>query len=126
MKKQITANQAPPTKGFPLSHAIEANGMLYTSGQIYLTTDMELVEGSVEDKTHQVMKNLQSILEAGGVTFNHVVKATIYVTDMAIYGKVNEVYATYFDEPYPAREVVCVKSLPLGAGIEISMVAVKD
>jgi len=68
---------------------------------------------------------LQAILEEAGVSFSNVVKTTIYVTDMSIYGKVNEVYGTYMTEPFPAREVVCVKELPLGAKVEISMVAVK-
>lgn len=123
MKTQVTSETAPPTKGFPLSHAISTDALVFTSGQIYLTSDMKLVEGSIEDKTHQVMKNLQAILEAAGVSFDHVVKSTIYVTNMEIYGKVNEVYASYLNEPYPAREVVCVAALPLGAEIEISMIA---
>ena len=71
------------------------------------------------------MKNLQAILEEAGVSFSNVVKSTVYVTDMAIYGKVNEVYGSYFSAPYPAREVVCVKKLPLGAEVEVSMIAVK-
>ena len=72
------------------------------------------------------MKNLQAILKEAEVDFSNVVKTTIYVTDMSIYGKVNEVYGTYMLDPYPAREVVCVKELPLGAKVEISMVAVKS
>ena len=84
------------------------------------------MEGTLEEQINQVMKNLQVILQEAGVTFSEVVKTTIYVTDMSIYGKVNEIYGTYMTEPYPAREVVCVKELPLGAKIEISMVAVKS
>ncbi len=71
------------------------------------------------------MKNLKAILEEAGVNFPDVVKTTIYVTDMSIYGKVNEVYGSYMTDPFPAREVVCVKELPLGAKIEISMIAAK-
>jgi len=69
------------------------------------------------------MKNLQSILEEAGTSFSNVVKATIYMTDMSLYGKVNEVYASYFSTPFPAREAVCVKELPLGANVEISLIA---
>lgn len=72
------------------------------------------------------MKNLQNILEEAGVSFTDVVKATIYVTDIANYGKINEVYGGYMSEPYPAREVVCIKALPLRANVEISMVARKS
>lgn len=72
------------------------------------------------------MKNLQAILEAAGVTFVNVIKSTIYVTDMSIYPKVNQIYGSYFTTPYPAREMVCVKELPLGAKIEISMIAIKS
>lgn len=108
----------------PFSPSITKNGFVFTSGQVYLK-DGKLLEGTIEEQTHQVMKNLKAILEAAGATFDDVVKTTIYVTDMANYGKVNEVYGSYFKEPYPARETVCVKELPLGANLEISMIAVK-
>lgn len=71
-----------------------------------------MLEGTIEEQTHQVMKNLKVILEAAGVTFSDVVKTTIYLTDMSVYAKVNEVYGSYFIEPFPARETVCVQSLP--------------
>jgi len=109
--------------GVPISKFREANGFVYTSGQVYLTPEGKLLEGTVEEKVHQIMKNLESILKEAGTSFAKVLKTTIYVTDMANYGKINEVYATYFAEPYPAREVVCVKELPLGAEVEISMIA---
>ena len=72
------------------------------------------------------MKNLQAILEEAGTSFSNVVKATIYMTDMSLYGKINEVYASYFSGPYPAREAVCVKELPLGAKVEMSMIATAE
>lgn len=84
-----------------------------------------MLEGTIEEQTHQVMKNLQAVLEAAGVSFKEVVKTTIYVTDMAVYGKINEVYGSYFRDPFPARETVQAAALPLGAKVEISMVAVK-
>ncbi len=71
------------------------------------------------------MENLRSVLEKAGVTFKDVIKTTIYVTDMSVYGKINEVYGSYLSEPYPARETICVKELPLGAKLEISMIAAK-
>src|SRR4030042_3870596 len=111
--------------GVPISKFREANGLIYTSGQVYLTPEGKLLEGTIEEKVHQIMKNLEEILKEAGTSFNKVIKTTIYVTDMAIYGNVNEIYATYLTEPYPAREDVCVKELPLGAEVEISMVASK-
>lgn len=85
-----------------------------------------MLEGTIDEQIHQIMKNLSAILEEAGVTFANVVKTTIYVTDMSLYGKVNEIYGSYFSDPYPAREAVCVKELPLGAKVEISMIATKD
>lgn len=124
MKTQIQTANAPKAIG-PYSQAISDGNFVFTSGQIYLTPQGKLVEGTIEEQIHQIMKNLQAILDAAGVSFAHVVKTTIYVTDMSIYGKVNDVYGGYFSDPYPARETVCVKELPLGAKVEISMVAVR-
>ncbi|HBB76206.1 MAG: hypothetical protein A2186_00465 [Candidatus Levybacteria bacterium RIFOXYA1_FULL_41_10] len=108
----------------PFSPSVSKNGLVFTSGQVYLK-DGKLLEGTVEEQTHQVMTNLKSILEKEGLNFENVVKTTIYLTDMELYEKVNETYASYFKEPYPARETVAVKELPLGAKIEISMIAAK-
>ncbi len=108
----------------PISPFVSKNGFVFTSGQVCLTPEGKLLEGSTSDQSHQVMKNLENILAAAGTSFSNVVKTTIYVTDMSIYGELNEVYASYFDGEYPAREVIGVKELPLGAKIEISMVAV--
>lgn len=124
MKTKIETFLAPKATG-PFSQAVINGNMVFTSGQIYLTPDGKLLEGTIEEQTHQVMKNLKAILEAAGANFNDVVKTTIYVTDMANYGKINEVYGSYFSKLYPARETVCVKELPLGAKLEISMVAIK-
>jgi 2-iminobutanoate/2-iminopropanoate deaminase len=124
MKKGISTDKAPGTPSL-LSQAIEANGFIFTGGFIHSTLEGKLVEGSVDEKVHQIMKNLEAVLTAAGVGFNDVVKAIIWVTDIADLPKVNEVYKTYFTEPLPAREGICVKALPLGASIEISMVAAK-
>lgn len=125
MKIKIETDKAPAAGASPHSQAIVANGFVFTQGSIYLTTEGKLLEGTTEEQIHQIMKNLSAILEAAGVTFADVVKTTIYLTDMSLYGEVNKVYGSYFSDPYPAREAVCVKELPLGAKVEISMVAVK-
>ena len=125
MKSKIETDKAPQATG-PFSQAVIDGNLVYTSGQIHLRPDGKLLEGTIEEQTHQVMKNLQEILEAAKVSFKNVIKATVYVTDMSNYGKINEVYSTFFSEPFPAREVVCVKELPLKAHLEISLVAIKS
>jgi 2-iminobutanoate/2-iminopropanoate deaminase len=125
MKTKIETASAPKSTG-PFSQGVVNENIIFTSGQVYLTKEGKLLEGSIEEQTHLVMNNLKAILEAAGVTFNDVVKTTIYVTDMSLYGKINEMYGSYFSEPFPARELVCVKELPLGARLEISMVAIKN
>lgn len=123
MKTKIETSEAPAAAGL-LSQAIVSNGTIYVAGQIHNTSDGKLVEGSVEEKVHQIMKNLQAILEAAKADFSHVVKVNIYVTDISDMPKLNEVYKTYFtNEPLPVREAVCVKALPLGATIEMSLMA---
>lgn len=122
MKMKIETPSAPRATG-PFSQAVKFGNFVFTSGQVYLTAEGKLLEGTIEEQTHQIMRNLKAILETADVTFNDVVKTTIYVTDMSIYAKVNAVYGSYMNEPFPARETVCVKELPLGSKIEISMVA---
>lgn len=124
MKTKVETDKSPKAVG-PYSQAVINGNFVYTSGQIHLTPDGKLLEGSIEEKTHQVMKNLQNVLAAAGSGFKEVMKTTIYVTDMSVYAKINEVYQSYMTDPFPAREVVCVKALPLGANVEISMVAIK-
>lgn len=108
----------------PFSPFVTKGNFVYTSGQIYLK-DGKLLEGTIEEQTHQVMKNLQGVLEKAGVSFKDVLKTTIYTIDMSLYGRINDVYASYFTNSFPAREMVCVKELPLGATLEISMIAYK-
>lgn len=124
MKTAIKTSKAPAAPGL-LSQATELGGLVITSGQIHLTSDGKLIEGTIEEKTRQVMNNLREILAAAGLTFADALKVTVYVTNMAEYGDFNNVYKTYFEEPFPAREVVCIKELPLGASLEISMIAKK-
>lgn len=125
MKTKIETMGAPKATG-PFSQAAANGNMIFTSGQICLTPDGKMLEGTIEEQTHQIMNNLQAVLKAAGATFADVVKTTIYVTDMSLYKQVNEVYGSYLSDPFPARETVCVKELPLGAKIEISMIAVKS
>lgn len=125
MKVSIQTPSAPEAIG-PFSQAIVEGNLVFTAGQIHLTPDGKLVEGTPEERVHQVMENLQAILEGAGVGFKNVVKTTIYITDMTSYGTVSEVYGGYMEAPFPARETVCVKELPLGATVEISMIAIKN
>jgi len=125
MKTKVETTKAPKAVG-PYSQAIIVENFVFTSGQVHLTAEGKLIDGTIEEQTHQVMKNLQAVLEAAGVTFAEVVKTTIYVINMSDYGKINEVYSSYIIEPFPARETVCVTALPLGARVEISMVAIKN
>jgi 2-iminobutanoate/2-iminopropanoate deaminase len=124
MKKQSTTQDAP---GAPhiLSQAITSNDFIFVSGQVHIKPDNTLVEGTTGDKVTQIMKNVESILIAAESKLNDIVKVVIYVTDMALMPELNEVYPTFFSEPYPVREAVCVQALPLGACIEISVVAAK-
>jgi 2-iminobutanoate/2-iminopropanoate deaminase len=124
MKKAISSSDAPASPKL-LSQAIEVDGLVFTSGQIHMGNDFKLVGDTMEEKTKKVMSNLEAILKAAGLGFDNVVKVTVYVTDMKEYSKFNDVYLTYFKEPMPAREVVCVKELPLGASVEVSLVAKK-
>ena len=123
MKHAATTPDAPDAPF--LSQAIISNGTIYVSGQIHVKTDGSMVEGSVKDKMEQIMQNISAILKAADATLDDIVKVVIYVTDMAQVPELNEVYPTYFNEPFPVREAVCVQALPLGATIEISVVAAK-
>lgn len=124
MKQAISTPDAPDSPAL-LSQAIIANGTIYVAGQIHMTPAGKLVEGSLEDKVRQIMKNLEAILKAAGADWADVVKATVYVTDINDLPKLNPIYAEYFSEPRPAREGICVKVLPLGASVEISLIAVQ-
>ncbi len=109
----------------PHSQAIISGNLVFTQGMIYLTPEGKLLEGTLEEKIELILQNLKNVLEKAETDFSNVIKTTIYVTDMAFYPTVNEIYAKHFAAPYPAREVVCVKQLPLGAEVEISLIAQK-
>ncbi len=120
--KFIETKEAPAAIG-PYSQAIEANGFIYTSGQIALKADGTMETRDVEHQTHQVMKNLFYVLESAGAHFNDVVKTTIYLADMNDFATVNNVYAHYFGTHKPARSTIAVKSLPKDALVEIECIA---
>ena len=126
MKKIITTLNAPAPIG-PYNQAVLVNDTLYLSGQIGLNPhSMELVEGGVKNEAEQVMVNLKSVLEAAEMNFDQVVKSSIFLSDMADFGLVNEVYGSYFNnENAPARETIAVKTLPKNVSVEISMIAIK-
>lgn len=126
MKKIINTPAAPAPIG-PYNQAILIGNTLYTSGQIALKPDtLELVLDSISLETTQVMENMKAVLKAANMTFENVVKATIFITDMNDFVSINAVYGSYFDENIaPARETVQVAGLPKGVHIEISMIAVQ-
>lgn len=126
MKKIITTNNAPAPIG-PYNQGILVNDTLYLSGQIGLDPRlMKMVEGDVKKETEQVMENLKNVLEAAEMTFNHVIKSSIFLSDMEDFGQVNEVYGSYFlNDTAPARETVAVNTLPKNVRVEISMIAIK-
>ena len=123
MKKVIYTKNAPEAIG-PYSQAILSNNTLYTSGQIAINPNSgDLVMDSITNETHQVMKNLQAVLEAAEMNFSHVLKCTIFLKDMSQYADINSVYAEYFDKNPPAREAVQVSVLPKNVNVEISLIA---
>jgi 2-iminobutanoate/2-iminopropanoate deaminase len=127
MKKIIFTDKAPAPIG-PYSQAVLTGNTLYTSGQIPLDPATgELVGGDIETETKQVMENLKAVLEAAGMTFDNVVKTSIFIIDMNDFAKINAVYAGYFnEETAPARETVQVAKLPKNVNVEISMIAVQQ
>jgi len=123
MKKVIHTADAPAAIG-PYSQAVAVNNLLYTSGQIALDPNSgELKDESLSQETHQVMTNMEAVLKAGSTSFEHVVKTTIFLKDMNDFNAVNEIYATYFKDSFPARETVQVAKLPKDVRVEISMIA---
>lgn len=125
MSRQIINTPGAPAPIGPYNQSVKAGGFLFISGQIAMDPETgNILSESIQAETHQVMKNLNAILEAAGLDFSAVVKTTIFLTDMALFAAVNEVYAGYFSGNHPARETVAVKGLPRGVNVEISMIAV--
>lgn len=126
MKKIIFTDKAPAPIG-PYNQAVLVGDTLYTSGQIAINPKTnDLVLDNIETETKQVMENMKAVLEAADMTFDNVIKTTIFIMDMNDFAKINGVYGSYFDEKSaPARETVQVAGLPKGVNVEISMVAMK-
>lgn len=121
--KTISTTSAPQAIG-PYSQAIQVGQFIYTSGQIPLNPGTgTLVEGGIREQTQQSLSNIKAVLEAAGVKMSNVVKTTVFLADMNDFAAMNEVYATFFSEPFPARSAVAVKTLPKGALVEIEVVA---
>lgn len=118
----IQTASAPAAIG-PYSQAIKAGSMVFMSGQIPLNpATMELVDGGIEEQTHQVFKNLTAVAEAAGCGLQNAVKLTIYLIDLSDFAVVNNIMAEYFDQPYPARATIQVSALPKGSMVEIDAV----
>jgi len=125
MSKEIIQTSKVPTPIGPYSQAVIANGFLFASGQVaFDPTTGELVLTDIQAETRQVMENIKAILEEAKLSFAHVVKTSIFLSDMQLFAQVNEVYGSYFTANFPARETVAVKTLPRNVNIEISITAV--
>ena len=125
MKKVIFTDKAPAAIG-PYSQAIEANGMVFLSGQLPVNPATgEFAPGGVAEQTTQCFENIKSVLAAAGLTTANIVKTTVFLADMSLFAEMNAVYATYFEGDFPARSAFAVKALPKGALVEIESIAVK-
>lgn len=125
MKKVINTPHAPAPIG-PYSQAVLVNDTLYVSGQIAIDPiSGNIVDESIEKETNQVIKNLKAVLEAADMDFSHIVKTSIFLSDMGFFPEVNEVYGQCFSSDYPARETIAVKTLPKNVNVEISVIAIK-
>ena len=121
----LHTDKAPAAVG-PYSQAIEANGFIFASGQLPIDPSTNaFAEGGVKEQTRQSLTNARNVLAAAGVDLSHVVKTTVFLSDMDNFAAMNEVYAEFFKEPYPARSAVAVKTLPKGALVEVECIAVK-
>ena len=123
--KAIHTNNAPAAIG-PYSQAIEVNGFIFASGQIPIDPSTgNFVEGGIKEQTKQAITNAKNILKEAGTDLAHVVKTTVYLANMADFAAMNEIYATFFQQPFPARSAVAVKDLPKGALVEVEVLAYK-
>lgn len=124
MDKHIINSDQAPTPIGPYNHAVRTGNLLFVSGQIpFDKASDRLITSGIQDETQKVMENLEAILTEAGATFNNVVKATIFLTDMGQFNLVNEIYGRYFTENAPARECIQVAALPRGVNVEISVIA---
>ncbi len=123
MIKVIHSDQAPAAVG-PYSQAIEADGFVFASGQLPIDPSTgQFAEGGIKAQTRQSLLNAQHVLRAAGLELSHVIKTTVYLSDMSHFGAMNEVYAEFFSEPYPARSAIAVRTLPKDALVEVECIA---
>ncbi len=123
MKQQVVTDNTK--SAHLLSQGIISSGLIFVSGQVHANADLTLVGNTTAEKLAQIMKNIETILKAAGAGLDDIVKVVIYVTDMSIMPDLNKAYPGYFTAPLPVREAVCVQALPLGATLEISVIAAK-
>lgn len=127
MPKQIIQSNKVPTPIGPYSQAVISNGFLFASGLVaFNPATGELVLTDILSETKQVMENIKAVLDEAKLSFAHVVKTSIFLSDMQLFAQVNEVYASYFSADFPARETLAVKTLPRNVNVEISITAVVD
>jgi putative endoribonuclease L-PSP len=123
--KTIQTTKAPGAIG-PYSQAVEANGFIFASGQLGIDPNTgNFVEGGVKEQTKQALTNARAIMEEAGLSLSNVVKTTVFLSDMANFADMNEVYSQFFSEPFPARSAVAVKTLPKNGLVEVECIAVK-
>ncbi len=126
MKRAVATGAAPQAIG-PYAQAVVAGGLVFLSGQIALDPESgRLVEGSIEDETRRVLQNLKAVLEAEGLGLDAVVRTTVFLTDLGDFPRMNQVYAEFFGEPFPARATVQVAALPRGGRVEIDAIASRE
>lgn len=124
MSKQIINTSKAPAPIGPYSQAVKTGNLVFISGQIPMNPETgEIVTSSIKDEAKMVMENLKAVLTEAHLTFDHIVKTTIFLTDMSLFAEVNEVYGSYFTGDFPARETVAVKGLPRNVNVEISVIA---
>lgn len=124
MSKVISTGKAPAAIG-PYSQAIEVNGMVFTSGVIPVDPQTGVIPATIEEQANQAFSNLKNLIEASGATIDKVIKTTVFIKEMNDFGKINEIYATYFKEPFPARSCVEVARLPKDVMLEVEAVVAK-
>ncbi len=122
MKEAIKAAGAPAAIG-PYSHAVVAGNMMFLSGQIAINPETGVMPAGIQAQTKQAIENIKAILAAKGATLDNVVKTTVYLAEMSLFGEMNEVYASEFSEPFPARSAIAIKELPKQALVEIEVIA---
>jgi len=126
MKKNVISSAEAPKAVGPYSQATESNGFIFVSGQLPIdVTTGEFVSGGIKEQTAQSLKNIGHVLNEAGCTYDNVLKTTVYLADIKDFGAMNEIYATFFNEPYPARVAYAVVALPKGAMVEIDVIAAK-